>query len=114
MNNEIPLSNAEIEIAETCSDKPAQDYSETSFFHSFNADAARTITKKYRTENSRIPEIKQLIIEACKQGSSHLRLEYHLFENELGALKLDGFKVNPIHTALISKEPNKPITFISW
>jgi hypothetical protein len=31
MNNEIQRSKAEIEIAETCNDKPAQDYSETSF-----------------------------------------------------------------------------------
>jgi len=32
MNNEIPLSKAELEIAATCSDKPAPDYSETSSF----------------------------------------------------------------------------------
>lgn len=31
MNKEIPLSKAELEIAATCSDKPALDYSETSF-----------------------------------------------------------------------------------
>jgi hypothetical protein len=120
MNNEIPLSKAELEIAETCSGKPAPDYSETSFYHSFNADSARTITKKWHTENSSIPEVKKLIIEACKDGKSHLRIGRHLTTNECGVLKLDGFKVDvfwhALDEGLDSKTPfhEFPYTLIKW
>jgi hypothetical protein len=63
------------------------------FFLSFNAESARTITKKSITETTRIPEIKQLIIEACNEGYQYLRLEYEVSPNEKKVLELDGFEV---------------------
>ena len=91
MDNEIPLSKAELEIAETCVDKPALDYSETSFSHSpMTSNDALEIAIRH----TRIPKIEQEILCMVSSGAVYsLRINGNISTRESTYLKDKGFMV---------------------